>query len=1359
MTTPAMGPVTTTNPSSLIPPERIATVDAARTAWIKRLIDLSRRNNLLFYRPLKTGVLDLAVAVSEKMAELLSGQSVSVAKLLGESWKDEQIEQVKAIGRRALANLEERGLSTLFVVLGMASWAVKAWPGDEGRSVDAPVLLVPVKLEAIGGQRSFALVRTGPVQVNLVLLHVLESQFGVCATDGDLIPHLLGDDEGEPFDPGPLYGELKRRCAEVPEFEVKPRAVLGNFAFAKMAMVKDLQQHARELAAHDVVAGIAGDKSARGAVAATQHDLDPRELDRVPPENEFLILDADSSQQCAIAGVVAGESAVVHGPPGTGKSQTIANTIASLAAQGKKVLFVAEKRAALEVVLRRLRDCGLGHLTIDLHGADVSPRKVMEQVGRTLEEIQRSTPVDGDGVHRQLTDRRARLNEHVDRVHRKRQPAERSVYEIEGTLLRMDRVKCATRWRGTELAKLTPAVAQSVRDALIEAAGFKSLFLRTDVSPWTGANLPDGAAVQRAMDIAAEMAGANGEALRNSLVEVVGATGLKIPANLAEAAAMFALLGRVQKTLTIYSAKLFEQEIGELSAALAAGKDGGFAAFWALLTNGRYRQAKRRALQLRTAGKAGVSEIFAELRGAAEQAKDWAEFAQPRMVGLQNRTTPCAVAGWEQHRDAFETLAAQAKELAAMLGRDLSRVPLNELDCLIAALAADTRTPHQLPKLGAIEAKLAQSGMSPLVTEIRKGGAPSENWPAMFEYAWLASTLDSACGGDPEVMGFRGTTHSRYVDEFDHCDEERIELASARVRRAHAERAVEAMNRFPQQQFLLRAEAQKSRKHLPLRRLFAEASDVLTAVSPCWMASPLSVSQLLDGGKRYFDVVIFDEASQVLPEDAVPSIMRGNKLVVAGDSQQLPPTTFFATGEDDEVTDGDAQATEGFESLLDMMNAFLRSRYLEWHYRSRDEALIGFSNHHIYGDRLVTFPGPGGPAAVSHVLVQQASGADGQEDSSAAEVRRVVELVLEHAQKRPDETLGVIAMGIKHAERLQAALDTALEDRRELDEFFDTNRPERFFIKNLERVQGDERDAIILSIGYGKDRAGNLPFRFGPLLAEGGRRRLNVAITRARQRLTLVSSFSHLDMDLARVRKGSGVELLRNYLQYAASGGKRLGDAQITGFPVNSFEAEISDVLTAKGLKLIPQMGASQYRIDLVAEHPKKPGRYVLAIECDGASYHSSYTARDRDRLRQQQLEKLGWRFHRIWSTDWFLRKEEEVERVMAAFEGAVQYADQLDVGTMANGVDHPTATVNHGSTNGRGPRPSIQMKPNIALYSTRELVELVRWLGSDGQLRTDDQIITELVPMLGFSRRGARIDAALKRAIAQAKGIPSNLP
>jgi very-short-patch-repair endonuclease len=560
-------------------------------------------------------------------------------------------------------------------------------------------------------------------------------------------------------------------------------------------------------------------------------------------------------------------------------------------------------------------------------------------------------------------------------------------------------------------------------------------------------------------------------------------------------------------------------------------------------------------------------------------------------------------------------------------------------------------------------------------------------------------------------------------------------------------------------------EAQKKARHIPLRQLVAQAPDVLLALRPCWMASPLSVSQLIPGDKTYFDLVIFDEASQVLPEDAVTSLLRGARAVVAGDRRQLPPTTFFAAGEDEEGADED-NATGGFESILDVMSAFLDPPWsLDWHYRSRDEALIAFSNHRIYGGRLVTFPGPGFTKVIRHEVVPHVPGDGTQEQSSAGEVQRVVDLVIEHARLRPAESLGVIAMGIKHAQRIEMALDRERQNLPELEEFFAADKRERFFVKNLERVQGDERDAIILSIGYGKNEAGHLLYRFGPLLQQGGERRLNVAITRARQRLTLVSSFSHLDMDPG--YPNEGVRLLRAYLEYAASGGQRLDCGTVTAEPLNEFEQSVCDELTRRGMKVIGQLGKSRYRIDLVAMHPQHPGRYVLAIECDGATYHSAPTARDRDRLRQQQLEALGWRFHRIWSTDWFLRRSDEIERMMQAYREAVRQADDDDndsgpaVGTPGWPWSAPDETVSPDPVSGtpimrtRGKKPWLPSGQSVDQYSNSQLAQMVRWVESDGCLRTDEEIVTEVVQALGFKRRGNRIVAAIKAAIPYARRQP----
>jgi very-short-patch-repair endonuclease len=340
---------------------------------------------------------------------------------------------------------------------------------------------------------------------------------------------------------------------------------------------------------------------------------------------------------------------------------------------------------------------------------------------------------------------------------------------------------------------------------------------------------------------------------------------------------------------------------------------------------------------------------------------------------------------------------------------------------------------------------------------------------------------------------------------------------------------------------------------------------------------------------------------------------------------------------------------------------------------------------------------------------------------------------------------------------VQAALDRALELRTDLSDFFSLDREERLFVKNLENVQGDERDAIILSVGYGKSANGDLPHHFGPLTQEAGHRRLNVAVTRAKRRMCVISSFSHHEIDLN--RSGSrGVQLLKAYLEYAASGGIRLPEPEHAGeVGLNPFEADVRDALETRGLLTRPQFGASRYRIDLVAMHPDKPGRPVLAIECDGASYHSSATARDRDRLRQAHLQRLGWRFHRIWSTDWFYSREEETERAMAAYEEAVRRAELADADaapvlpSTTLGAGSVTSTLHQSAPRQRGPRPLVSKHENIDHYSNRELRQIAEWIVSDGLLRTEQELIRDLFEVLPFKRMGDRIRTRLQ---AVARGV-----
>ena len=390
-------------------------------------------------------------------------------------------------------------------------------------------------------------------------------------------------------------------------------------------------------------------------------------------------------------------------------------------------------------------------------------------------------------------------------------------------------------------------------------------------------------------------------------------------------------------------------------------------------------------------------------------------------------------------------------------------------------------------------------------------------------------------------------------------------------------------------------------------------------------------------------------------------------------------------------------------------------------------------------------------------------------------------------------------MGMRHAERVQAAIDRNLQKHPELGTLFDSTRDERFFVKNLERVQGDERDTIILSIGYGKDRSGKLPYRFGPLNQDGGERRLNVAITRARCRMVLVSSFSHLDMDPNRSNK-LGVQLLRSYIEFASSKGEILGNNGHSMESQNPFEADVFDAITSRGVPMLSQYGVSGYRIDFVAQHPQQPGRFVLAIETDGRTYHSSKTARDRDRLRQQHLEALGWRFHRIWSTDWFMEREKEIERALVAYRKAVAEADevtqktaqitegeennrcssyenlseslqQTDIPTMISGDQEDSLKTidssfdffdnndfdcltrsNERQQTHMASRPDIISGKNIKEYSENELDSVIMWIKEDGKLRTDEELLEEIMKELGFRKKGKLIRNALNLAISRSR-------
>jgi very-short-patch-repair endonuclease len=1294
---------------------RAELIEAAQARWIAALTDMGGRNTLLYYKDRRASTLDLASASPQAVERLLAKGSIRLTRLFDDvDLRADAIRRVQTIYRKARELAEERGINAGYLAVGMARW-------DElFLEPAAPVLLRGLTITPTRARHDdFDLTLDEEGEVNPVLLHKLNTVFGA---DTDSLA-------GEPVtSPGTVYARLRQiaQAADVPGFDIADRRVIGTFTYAKLPMVRDLQGAGELLADSDVVAAIAGDPEAQSTIA--DDDRTDPVLDSVPPEDDYTVLDADSSQSSAINGVLQGGSLVIHGPPGTGKSQTIANLIATLVARGRKVLFVAEKRAAIDAVLSRLKGVELGDIVLDIHDGTRDRLRIARDLGDTLDRAQQSPRPNVLNLHRRLVDRRQRLAQHADALHEVHQPWGVTAFDVQSALLGIPEA-ARTGVRLPDPEQISGETVERIRDELREYAHLGGFMLREGRTPWYGSALHTPEQARQAYELAAHLSTRGVPLAQRQLAQATTETGLRPPRGYAEWGDRLRLYAAVQATLRKFAPQVYGARPDLLAAATAPRE-----------SRPQMKMSERRALvkqarSLWLTGKPEREELHQALTEAAAQLAAWislhADGGPPRVPS--NLSEALA-----RHAECEEQLAALRQFVAVPADAEAvlnPSPPPPSTEATLAALYDDRDTPWKLPRLYQLRAGFADIGLPALVDELTAGEADPDLACQAFDYAWYSSLLDVIRVRDPRYAAYRGDALDEIAGDFRERDVEHLTANAARVRRATAERLRDAQDHHPLQARVIRKQAALRRRHLPLRRLLDQASDVLFALKPCWAMSPLVVSQVLPAS-RMFDVVIFDEASQIVPADAVPSIMRAHQVVVAGDSHQLPPTNFFRQVGDGDSPEEDPAEEEnlvsfgsGFESVLDTLRPLLPTWPLTWHYRSRDERLVAFSNARIYDGALTTFPGVFRDDCLRHVVVAQ-DRSPGQEVSVTAEVDKVVELILEHARTRPDESLGVIALGIKHAERIdealraaltedpkvpgedetdqeetdqlaedseepsaeteaaqteaaqteaarieaarieaarieaarieaeQAATERAEAERAQLEEFFGEDRSEPFFVKNLERVQGDERDAIILSIGYGKHPDGRMRYHWGPLLRDGGERRLNVAATRAKHRLTLVSSFSPHDVDPERVTK-PGARLLAEYLEYAGSGGAQLGSAATeTDVELNLFQADVRDRLAGLGITVVPQYGVGGYRVDFAASHPGDPGRMMLAIEADGPSYHSSRSARDRDRLRKEHLERLGWVFHRIWSTNWFHDPEGEVAKLQAAYERAVSATD-----------------------------------------------------------------------------------------------------
>lgn len=665
----------------------------------------------------------------------------------------------------------------------------------------------------------------------------------------------------------------------------------------------------------------------------------------------------------------------------------------------------------------------------------------------------------------------------------------------------------------------------------------------------------------------------------------------------------------------------------------------------------------------------------------------------------------------------------------------------------------------------------AQSlGLGELASAIEAGTLPEDRIVPAFEAAYARWWLNAVVDRDEALKTFASADHEKRIEDFRALDERFIRMTRDLIRARLCSQLPDPQgSRIGSEWGVLRREVVKKGRHMPLRALIEQIPSALASLAPCLLMSPLSVAQYLAAGSNLFDLVVFDEASQIPVWDAIGAIARGRQVVMVGDPKQLPPTSFFgrasgAVGDDEGADDGSV-IPEDMESILDeCMGAGLPCMNLSWHYRSRHESLIAFSNHHYYGGGLVTFPSPvTADRAVSfHPVkgVYARSGARTNLIEARALVSDLVGRLRSPGFVASRLTVGIVTFNAEQQRLIEDLLDEERRQDPSIEVHFADSALEPVFVKNLESVQGDERDIMYFSTTYGPDAAGGLSMNFGPMNKTGGERRLNVAVTRARQALRVFSSLLPEQIDLGRTQ-ARGVRDLKHFLEFAQRGASTLGrtDHGSLGDHESPFEAAVARALEGLGWTLHAQIGVSSFRIDLAVVHPDAPGLYLTGIECDGATYHRSATARDRDRLREQVLRDLGWEIVRIWSTDWWIDRPGTLERVHLKLQGLLARSreqraareildqpavpDARDV-SVASGAAMTEAVPESVVCAGRMPSTAWPALVGEEVRSDDDIErEMMRIVTTEGPIRSD-HLVRGVLQALG----GQRVRAAFSQRV-----------
>ncbi len=1351
----------------------------------------------------------------------------------------------------ALTFEQEQGVSILYLAMGFLVWYESA---SSDRPRYAPLLLIPVELTRQTAASRFHLkYREEDVTTNLSLQAKLMAEFGITLPDVPEIDELM---------PEAYFDAVARAIADRPRWTVqRDDMVVWFFSFAKYLMYRDLDPVSwpvhSPLGANPVLANLLGDGFATDPpFCGDDEKIDPL----IPPENMVHITDADSSQVIAIEEVRRGRHLVIQGPPGTGKSQTITNLIATAVKAGKKVLFVAEKMAALEVVQGRLERLGLGPICLELHSHKANKKAVLDEIARTLA-LGRPKLESSDEALIALQGAIDRLNRHAALMNTPLQPAGITAFQLIGLLAHLYargivplhlELPAPESWSAADFREHCARLADLQKH--LEEIGppadhpWKGVARVEPLLPMDVQELQAG--ITDAIAGLTELASAGGILAEMFGGERTAPAGLKDIQHLAQFALRILRAPAMDRTAIASPAwRDRRHEVAELverGQSVAAGfqglrdtwRDDAWQADLAgarlsLATHGRsifrwFRGDYRRAVAtlrglLRTGLPRSLPErlklldetiaiadgrktldhdpVVAELGqgafGAAWKGSqsDWEALAKVVSWDAECRGMGAA---WD-HRDVLARLnrsdaleaalgtistrlkpaSAQLQELARTLVLDSSAafgvaapnaVPIDDWLGRLRRWQLDPESLSKWIGYRMRRRRLEEAGLTAVVSAIDEGRIAAGSAVDQFRAAYYQALIREVFRANPDLAAFDGRSFERWIDEFRALDQGRIDMARGEVAAAHYDGI--PRNAMGGEMTIIRREIEKKRRHKPIRQLIKEAGNAILAIKPVFLMSPISVAQFLEPGSVSFDLLLIDEASQVSPVDALGAMARAAQVVVVGDDRQLPPTRFFSKmlDEDDISGDEDGLNAASIESILGLCVAQgMSQRMLRWHYRSRHHSLIAVSNREFYDSRLFVVPSPNSVTA-SHGLhfrpVPDGVFDRGGSATNRVEARAVAEAVIEHARRSPDSSLGVGAFSVAQRDAIRDELEALQREHVDLAPFFAAGGPEPFFVKNLENIQGDERDVIFISVGYARDASGYLSMNFGPLSTEGGERRLNVLISRARERCEVFSSITADDIDLDRA-KSRGASAFRTFLRFAETG--ILDSPSPTGGDYDSdFERQVAAALEGLGFHVHRQVGTAGFRIDLAIVDPEKPGRYLLGIECDGATYHSSRSARDRDRLREAVLKDRGWKIHRIWSTDWFHRPAEQLQRTVAAIEKARAewqsdhdgraVVDEPDGLSLDDDETEIERDPDKESPNGDAAiawsipyqefqqavpahRPIPETSPAILQKIVTALVQL------EGPIHRDE-IARRLTSLWGLQRTGARIAEAAARAV-----------